>query len=111
MLPKGLFRNASLNVIEWPLWDADEDVKGPRTPVEPEDFQAFRLDEVLVEDPEPEPRCWPDCGAGVLLSAGRGVEVEEDLEKPGTGSESTIVEVSEALLHHHSWGIGSFRLA
>lgn len=60
-----------------------------------EDFQTLRLDEELVE--EAEPRCWRVCGADVS-SAGREGEVE-DLEKLGTGSESTMLGVRWALLH------------
>ena len=75
---------------EW-LFGEDEvaELELPR----PEDFQTVRLDEELVE--EAEPRCRFACG---VSSAGRGEEVE-DLEKLGTGSESTMLGVRRALLH------------
>lgn len=81
MLPKGLLRRASLKVT---------DDKAP--PPRPDGFQAFRLDEELLEEVEAEPRCRRDCGAGALPSAGSGGDAE-DLEKLGTGSESTILSV------------------
>lgn len=52
-------------------------------PVCPRDgFRELRLEEELVEEPEADFR-W-DC----VPSAGRDME---DLEKPGTGSESTMI--------------------
>ena len=58
----------------------------------------FRLDDELVEDAVADPRCLRDCGADAFPSAGRGGEVE-DLEKLGTGSDSTMIWMAEALLH------------
>lgn len=82
-------------MMEW-LFGEDEvaelDVPGFK------DFQALWLDEELVE--EAEPRCCRVCGADVP-SAGREEEVE-DLEKLGTGSESTMLGVRWALLHRRS---------
>lgn len=91
-MPKGLFRSASLRVMEWLFGEhevAELEVPGF------EDFQTLRLDEELAE--EAEPRCWRVCGADVP-SAGREGEAE-DLEKLGTGSESTMLGVRWALLH------------
>jgi hypothetical protein len=90
VLPKGLLRRASLRVIEWLF--GDEEVPPPR----PGGFQAFRLDEELVEEVEAEPRCRPD-GAGAFPSAGRVGDVE-DLEKLGTGNESTILSVKRCYI-------------
>lgn len=78
---------------EWLFGDGEvAELELPR----PEVFQTFRLDEELVE--EAEPRCRLACG---VSSAGRGGEVE-DLEKLGTGSESTMLGVRRALLHRRT---------
>ena len=89
-LPNGLFRNASLRVMEW-LFGAEE--LPPRTA----GFQEFRFEEP-GEAADAESRRRRDCDAGTLPSAGRGGDVE-DLEKLGTGSESTIFEMVTILLH------------
>lgn len=92
-------------------------------PASMEGLQELRLvEEELEEEPVAEARrrgcgcgicsgcvccccccCGCGCGAGALPSAGRGgvVEVEdEDLEKPGTDSESTMVgDTIGCLLH------------
>lgn len=102
MLPNGLLRSASLNVREWLLLllllllvaEVDADC-----PLGPDERQLLlRLEEEL-EDVEP--RCRRDCGAGAALSAGREGEVE-DLEKVGTGSESTMLSGGRCL-HRRSW--------
>lgn len=63
----------------------EDEVPPPR----PDGFKPFRLDEEPDEDVEDEPRCRRD-GAGAVPSAGRGGDAE-DLEKLGTGNESTIL--------------------
>lgn len=98
MLPNGLLRRASLNVTEWLLWllllDAELDC-----PLGPDDRQLLLRPEEELDDPvvDVEPRCRRDCGAGAALSAGREGE-GEDLEKLGTGSESTMLSVSAAYI-------------
>lgn len=87
MLPNGLLRRASLKVREWPLPDVD---RGPAHPSE--ELQALRLGEDEEGVVDVEPPCRRVGGAGAAPSAGREGEVE-DLEKLGTGSESTMVSI------------------
>lgn len=90
MLPNGLLRSASLNVREWLLLLLVAEVDAD-CPLGPDERQLLlRLEEELEDAVDVEPRCLRDCGAGAALSPGREGEVE-DLEKVGTGSESTML--------------------
>lgn len=87
MLPNGLLRRASLKVREWPLLDVERDSAHTS-----EELQTLWLEDDVEGVVDVEPPCRRVGGAGAAPSAGREGEVE-DLEKLGTGSESTMVSI------------------